>query len=80
MPRGNPNLRLLNTPWPEERVQRLRRMLAAGCTDEEIALALQVTIRAVIGKRRRLGVLRMGKLTDDPLEMALRRKEREENL
>lgn len=77
MPRGDPNLCLLNTPWPEERTKRLRRMFAAGQSDKEISLALGVSIRAVLGKRRRLGLLRMHKFTNDPLETALRRVQRE---
>lgn len=75
MPRGNPNLQLNNTPWPQERTDRLRRMFAAGCRDEEIAQALQLTTRAVIGKRLRLGLKRYR--SGDALQTALRRAERE---
>lgn len=76
MPRGNPNLRLNNTPWPEDRTQRLRRMFSAGCTDEEIALAVGVTVRAVVGKRNRLKLKRWNK-EQGPLEAALRRAAKE---
>lgn len=73
MPRGDPNLHLNNTPWPAERTAVLRRMFVAGCSDAEIALALAVTKRAVIGKRLRLGLKRWIKHDDDPLALALRR-------
>jgi hypothetical protein len=54
-------------------VTRLRRMHAAGCTDEEIALAMQTTARAVNGKRYRLGLTEN---LDDPLIIELRRLKR----
>jgi hypothetical protein len=62
------------TSWTDEMIERLRRLHAAGCTDDEIASAMQTTPRAVNGKRWRLG------LTvdlDDPLVVALRRVKRE---
>lgn len=74
MPRGNPNLRLDNTPWPEVRTNRLRHLFALGCTDVQIAEALGVSTHAVIGKRGRLGLRRVAGPTDDPLTLALRRK------
>lgn len=78
MPRGNPNLHLVDKrPWPQERADQLKRLFVAGCSDEEIALALAITKRAVIGKRLRLGLRRWIKHDDDPLTMALRRWVRE---
>ena len=74
MPRGNPGLKLNNTPWPEERAQRLKRLFSNGLTDKQIASELGVTVRAVIGKRRRLRLIRWIKSNaDDPLALALRR-------
>jgi len=62
------------TIWTDEMIIRLRRMHAAGCTDEEIAPVLQTTARAVNGKRYRLGLTER---LDDPLIIALRRLRRE---
>lgn len=79
MPRGNRNLQLDRTPWPQARTERLRRLFAEGSTDEKIAEALGVTQRAVIGKRLRLGLRRLPEYSndpDDPLAMALRRQAR----
>src|SRR6476469_2323716 len=42
--------------WPPERVARLRLMLHRGMTDAAIAEALGVTLRALQGKRQRLGL------------------------
>ena len=75
MPRGNPNLNLNNTPWPQERSNRLRHLFALGTTDQGIAEELGVSVRAVIGKRLRLGLKRYA--PGDPLETALRRFRRE---
>jgi|KBSMisStandDraft_5_1062788.scaffolds.fasta_scaffold4923604_2 hypothetical protein len=49
--------------WTPEQVDTLRRLHAAGCNDEEIALALSITPRAATGKRQRLGLL-SGRRTD----------------
>lgn len=78
MPRGNPALRLDNTPWPEARTNRLRHLFALGCKDARIAEELGVSIRAVIGKRLRLKLLRVPAQADDPLLLAVRRAEREQ--
>lgn len=75
MPRGNPNLHLNNAPWPEERTERLKRLFAAGQTDQQIAQELGVSVRSVMGKRRRLKLLRVSH-AGDPLEMALGRARR----
>lgn len=75
MPRGNPNLHLDNTPWPPERTDRLRHLFALGATDQRIAEKLGVSVRAVIGKRLRLGLKRY--TPGDALETALRRSRRE---
>lgn len=63
-----------NQPWPMERESRLRRMLAAGCSRVEIALALGVTPKAVTGKLQRLGIK---PVRGDPYAAAMRRAERE---
>jgi hypothetical protein len=70
--------------WSDKQTATLRRMRAAGCTDEEIALALRVTPKAVNGKRWRLGLVawRYGGKggpapRGDPLALALLRAERE---
>jgi hypothetical protein len=42
--------------WPAERTAMLRRLLRQGLTDPEIAEALGVTVRAVLGKRQRLAL------------------------
>jgi hypothetical protein len=42
--------------WPADRTAMLRRLLRQGLTDPEIAEALGVTVRAVLGKRRRLAL------------------------
>lgn len=76
MPRGNPDLKLDNKRWPQAREERLRRMFAQGCTDEQIARELEITVRAVIGKRLRLKLRRWNK-DEGPLEAALRRAQRE---
>lgn len=78
MPRGNPDLKLNNTPWPRERTERLRRMFTQGLTDRQIAAELGVSVRSVIGKRLRLGLMRWSRYDDDPLKAALRRRQREE--
>lgn len=75
MPRGNPNLHLNNTPWPTERTNRLRHLFALGTTDQRIAEELGISVRAVIGKRLRLGLKRYA--SGDALEEALRRSRRE---
>lgn len=75
MPRGNPNLHLDNTPWPTERTNRLQHLFALGTTDQRIAEELRISVRAVIGKRLRLGLKRYR--PGDALQTALRRAERE---
>ena len=40
--------------WPDNRVNMLRRMLRQGMTDQQIADALGITRKAVLGKRYRL--------------------------
>jgi hypothetical protein len=42
--------------WPAERTAMLRRLLRQGLTDPEIAEALGITVRAVLGKRQRLAL------------------------
>lgn len=76
MPRGNPDLKLDNTRWPQERTDLLRNMFKVGYTDQEIARATGATVRAVIGKRLRLKLKRWSR-DDGPLEAALRRADRE---
>jgi len=62
------------TTWTDPMIERLRRMHAAGCTDDEIAREMRTTPRAVNGKRYRLGLTLN---LDDPLVVALRRVKRE---
>jgi hypothetical protein len=62
------------TTWTDPMIERLRRMHAAGCTDDEIALAMQTSPRAVNGKRWRLGLTVN---LDDPLVIVMRRLKRE---
>jgi hypothetical protein len=45
--------------WPEARTERLRRLVRAGVSDPDIAAALGISLRAVIGKRQRLGFRRI---------------------
>jgi hypothetical protein len=61
--------------WTDEATDRLRRMVAAGCTDREIACAMQVTQRTITGKRQRLGIILRA---SDPITIALRRARREQ--
>ena len=60
--------------WTRDQEDTLRRMYAAGCMDKEIALALQVTKRAVSGKRRTIGLY--GRKSD-AYDSAMRRASRE---
>lgn len=80
MPRGNPGV-YRGPPWTEANTLRLRRMVSAGRTDREIALAIGVSLGAVIGKRQRMGIYRDVRLggegRGDPLASAIRRAERE---
>ena len=62
------------TTWTDPMIERLRRLHAAGCTDDEIAREMHTTPRAVNGKRYRLGLTLN---LDDPLVVALRRVKRE---
>jgi hypothetical protein len=45
--------------WPDERIERLRRLLREGLSDPDIAERMGISLRAVIGKRQRLGVRRI---------------------
>ena len=60
-----------------KRIATLRRMYAAGCTDEEIGLALGISKGAVNGKRWRLGLVHT-RGDQDPLRLALRRSRDDE--
>jgi hypothetical protein len=42
------------TIWPSERTASLRRLIREGLTDREIAARLDLSLRAVVGKRQRL--------------------------
>jgi hypothetical protein len=61
--------------WTDNMVATLRRMHAAGCTDTEIALAIDngISANAVNGKRWRLG---LKENRSDPLDAAVRRTRR----
>jgi hypothetical protein len=59
--------------WTPEQIQRLKRMDAAGCTIEEMALAMGVNRRTIDGERARLGLV---KSKGDALDAALRRAAR----
>jgi hypothetical protein len=39
--------------WPEERIERFRRLWRKGLTDDQLAEELSVSRRAVISQRRR---------------------------
>ena len=65
----------MNPTWPPARVDELRRMVKDGKQDPEIAEALGVTVRAVIGKRHREGILRITN-RQDAYEAAILRKDR----
>ena len=46
----------MSAPWPEERIDRLKALVARGLSAADIAAELGVTRNTVIGKLRRLGV------------------------
>lgn len=59
--------------WTDEQEQRLRRMHGAGWSLDEMARALAMTKRAVLGKRQRLGLTVP---RADAMGAAIRRAER----
>jgi len=60
--------------WTPEQIATLRRLYAAGCSDQELALAIGVTVRSARGQRQRLGL--MGQKSD-AYDTAMRRARRE---
>ena len=54
---------MINNPWSEENVARLRELAAQGLTSREIAAALGegLTRNAIIGKTQRMGIWLKGK-------------------
>lgn len=63
--------------WPEEKTAKLRKMFANGASDPEMAEEFGTTTRAIIGKRKRLNLLRIKRDSGYGYAAAIRRAEQE---